>query len=120
MALGTTKVQSNITELNLQVVTMEGTGAAAPTKLYGPGITITRTSEGLYKFTWSDSPGIFVGLVQGMGASTPSATAGFSVAHDDRSGNTIEVLFSEADNSVVDLADNQYLTLMFLFKKSGV
>jgi hypothetical protein len=120
MALNMFDVQSNLAGLNVQVVSMEGTGAAAPTKLYGPGITITRTSEGLYKFTWSDAQGVLVGMLSGMGASTPSAMAGFTLSHDDKSGNTVEVLLSEADNSVVDLADNQYVTLAFLFKTTGV
>ena len=53
-----------------------------------------------------------------MGADTPSAMAGFTLSRDtyDTSAFSIEFLLSEADNSVVDLADNQYIDIVFWFK----
>ncbi len=114
-------LRGNLAELRVEVVSVEGTGAAAPTKLYGPGVTVSRTSEGLYKFTWADNPGTFVGMLWSLGASTPSAVAGHTVTWDDFSVSTksIECLFSEQDFTVFDLADNEYATLAFLFKTSG-
>lgn len=114
-------IRGNLADLHVELVTMEGTGAAAPTKLHGPGITITRTSEGLIKLTWAENPGNFVGMLWGLGAATPSAVAGHTVTYDDYDSSTksIEVLFSEQDFSIFDLADNEYATLVFLFKTSG-
>lgn len=102
-----------------KLVSVEGTGATAPTVLYGRGVSVTRTSEGLYKYAFGEFQGEFLGMTPGFGAATPSALAGFSLAYDDynTTAYTIEVLLSEADNSVVDLADNQYLTLIFWFRR---
>lgn len=122
MSLDAFDVRSNKAGLRLEVVTMEGTGAAAPTKLYGPGVTISRTSEGLYKITWASAPGVFLGMTYGLGAAAPADVAGYSVAHDTYSTSTrsIEVLVSEADDSIVDLADDEFLTLTFLFATTAV
>jgi phenolic acid decarboxylase len=122
MALDGFDVRSNKAGLRLEVVTMEGTGAAAPTKLYGPGMTITRTSEGLYKITWTDNPGTFLGMTYSLGAATPSAVSGHTVTYDDYVASTksIEVLFAEQDFSIFDLADNEYATLVFLFATTAV
>ena len=109
-------------ELVAHPVSMEGTGASAPTKLYGNGVTITRTSEGLYKLTWASNPGTLVAWTSGLGAATPSALAGHTLSRDtfDSSAYSVEILLSEADDSVVDLADNQFIDCVFWFKTTAV
>jgi hypothetical protein len=103
-------------------VSMEGTGATAPTKLYGNGVTITRTSEGLYKLTWASNPGTFVSWSWACGGATPSAMSGHTVSRDtfDTSTYSIEILLGEADDSVDDLEDNEFIDLVFWFKTSAV
>ena len=116
-------LRGNLPELGVHVITMEGTGAAVPTKLYGPGITLARTSEGLYTATWDENPGTFIACVPSLGADSPAAMAGFSVNHDTFATSSpwvLPFLLSEADNSIVDLADNQYLTLLVFFKQTAV
>lgn len=122
MAMDGFPIRANKAELRAELVTMEGTGAAAPTKLYGPGITITRTGEGVYKFTWANNPGHFLGMTWGLGAATPADVSGHTVTHDtyDSSAKTIECTFAEQDFSVFDLADNEFCTLVFWFATSAV
>lgn len=109
-------------ELTAHIVRMVGTGASAPTKTYGDGITITRTSEGLYKLTWGSNPGTFLMWSASLGADTPSAVAGFTLSRDTytRDATTgvcsMEFLLSEADNSVVDLQALQYIDLILWFR----
>ena len=112
-------VKASEPDVVAKLVSVEGTGASAPTVLYGRGVTVTRTSEGLYKYAFGEYQGEFLGMTPGFGAATPSATAGYSLAHDtyDSSAFTIEVLLSEADDSIVDLADNQFLTMVFWFRR---
>jgi hypothetical protein len=54
--------KTNIAEERLIRVRILGTGAANPTKEIGQGVTVTRTSEGLYRFSFNENPGTFVGI----------------------------------------------------------
>jgi hypothetical protein len=110
-------VRGSLPGLKPHIVTMEGTGASAPTLLYGKGVALTRTSEGLYKCTWTDNPGLFVGWTPGLGAATPSAVSGYGLSRDtyDTATYSIEFLLNESDFSVVDLQDNEFIDLVFWF-----
>lgn len=102
-------------------VRLLGTGAAAPTKQIGRGISVTRTSEGLYKLTFAEKPGVFVGMTGCFGAATPDDMAGHTFARDtyDATAFTIEVLVQDSAFNVDDLEANEYLDLQVYFTQTG-
>jgi hypothetical protein len=111
-------MRGSLPGLRPHVVSLEGTGASAPTLVYGQGVTITRTSEGLYKVTWADNPGTFVTWTWACGGATPSAMAGHTVTRDTMSTSspwTMEFLLNEADDSIDDLEDNEFIDLILWF-----
>jgi hypothetical protein len=96
-------------------------GAAAVTKVFGRGITVTYVSTGLVDLKWSttdDAPGTFVGpkCLQ-LHATTASGVKGFSVATGvyNASTRTLRVAIWDASNNLVDLAALQWLTATILF-----
>lgn len=126
MGLDFHPVRSNIPEKFVIECRIEGTGAAAPTKKYGPGVTVTRTSEGLYRFSFLDVPGYFLGMTYGFGAATPTNIDDHSAVHDDLvavSGSTqayVEVTVSDGTPAVDDLEDEEYLTVQFHFARTSL
>lgn len=96
-----------------------GTGADAPTKRYGQGITVSRTAQGVYKYTFPDNPGTLVGWAPGLGADTPADVKGYSVVRGalTSSSGVYSVSVSVFDSSfaAVDLAAAQYLDASFTF-----
>jgi len=108
-------------EIECHHVRLLGTGAADPTKQIGRGISVTRTSAGLYKLTWSENPGTFVGLSATFGAATPADLAGHTIVRDtfDTSAFTLEVLMSGATEVAHDLAANEYIDLQVYFTRTS-
>ena len=51
MSIGAYKAKNTLPEVWCHHVRLLGTGASAPTKELGEGITVTRTSAGVYKLT---------------------------------------------------------------------
>ncbi len=121
------KSRSNIAEERLIRVGITGTGAADPTRRAGPGVTVTRTAQGVYKYTFADNPGTFVGINGPcLRADTPSAVKDYSVSGDTYTSPTgsadgfIEVSVWDAAAAAVDLAAAQYLDLTFVFAAQSV
>lgn len=87
--------KTNIPEERLYPCRILGTGAANPTKQAGPGVTVTRTGAGAYRFTFAKDPGTFVGL-RGcdFGALTQSSVVGLNLVRSvwDSTNKTIDVL----------------------------
>lgn len=102
-------------------VGITGTGAADPTKRHGPGITVTRTAAGVYKFSFASHPGTLLGFKPSFGADTPSAVKGYTATRDTYtapSGSTdgyVEVSVWDSTFTAADLAALQYLDLEFEF-----
>lgn len=121
------KSLSNIPEERLIRVGITGAGAATPTRRAGPGVTVTYTATGVYRYSFSDNPGTFVGIAGPcLRADTPSAVKGYSISGDTYvapSGSTdgyIEVSVWDSSNAAVDLAAAQYLDLTFVFADQSV
>ena len=118
--------KSNIPEERLHRVRILGTGAAAPTLQAGNGITVTRTSEGLIKFTFAKNPGTFVGFSANFGAATPADVKGHTATRDTMVNTTssadayIEVAMYDSVFAVDDLEANEYLDLTFVFAAQSV
>lgn len=113
-------VRATQPEVRQHIISMVGTGASAPTKLYGLGVTITRTSAGLYLLTWAESPGTFLGMTSGLGADTPSALVGFTLVRDtyDATSRSMEIRLTNTSDVATDLAAAQYIDLIVSFKET--
>lgn len=99
-------------------IAMTGTGAAAPTKRYGQGVTITRTGVGVYRLTFKEQLGKFVGLRSPcFGADAMNAVKGYSISRGAYSAANkyIDISLWDSANAAVDLAASQYLELEILF-----
>lgn len=121
------KSLSNIAEERLVRVGITGTGAADPTRRAGPGVTVSRTSEGVLKFSFNENPGTFVGVAGfAFRADTPSDVAGYTIAGDTYvapSGSTdgyIELTVVNASDAADDLEALEYLDVTFVFAAQSV
>lgn len=121
MGVATYEAQANVPSPRYHHVRMVGTGAAAPTKQVGQGITITRTAVGVYRLTWAENPGIFVGLNDGLQAVTPGDIKNHSLVWDtyDAATRSIEVTLWDAAAAAHDLAANEFIHAMIVFAESG-
>ena len=100
-------------------VRLLGTGASAPTKQYGRGLTVTRTSAGLYKLTFAENPGTFVIPSSVLGAETPGNVKSCSVTWDtwDATTLSIEVAVWDSGGTARDLAATEYLHATLVFQR---
>lgn len=96
-------------------------GAAAITKEFGVGATLTYVSTGLVDIQWSanqSKPGTFVGLKgHGFRATTSSGIKGYSVGLGDYDATNRKVRLAiwDASNNLVDLTSTQHLTITIAF-----
>jgi hypothetical protein len=104
-------------------VRVEGGNGANPTKVEGGrGITPTRSSEGVYKWTFTDNPFTFVGAFASLAADTPGDVKQHTVTWDtwDASTKSIECTLWDSGGTADDLLDNEYMMVRFVFKRAGV
>jgi hypothetical protein len=123
---GAHPVRSSSPEKWERDVRLLGTGAAAPTVEIGEGVTATRNSAGNYRLSFSEPPGIWLGLTYGLQAATPADLAGHTVVADTftaKSGSTnayIDVVLYNSTFDAHDLAANEYICLTLKFKQTSV
>ena len=103
------------------LVRILGTGAANPTKVFGAGVTVTRVSDGRYRFVWGDAPGEYIGMVPGFQATTPADVDGFTAVAGEYSASTktVDVYVYDDTPALANLAALNWLTLDFIFKRTG-
>lgn len=117
---------TNITEERVRRCGITGTGAANPTVRAGPGITVTRQAAGVYRFSFTENPGVFV-MIDGwaLRADTMSGVKGYSISggvYTKPAGTTkgyIDISIWDASNNAVDLAALQYLDIVFAFSNQS-
>jgi len=99
-----------------------GTGAADPTKQVGQGVAVTRTAAGVFKVTFAENPGFFVGFSWGLGADTPGDVKGHTVTRDTYDATagvfSIEVSLWSSSFSADELNALEYMDLVFRFAES--
>lgn len=104
-----------------QFVSMLGTGASVPTKLFGR-CTITRSGAGVLTLTWPSFQGRYLGL-KGFGfeATAPAALKGYSLVVGDWNATTRAIVLNVTDstNTLADLAAAQRLSLTLAFKRTN-
>lgn len=100
-------------------ISMVGTGASAPTKVYGQGVTITRTGAGVYVCTLTEAPGKYA-MVSGhaIAATTPANVKNHSIVFGLYSATTksITVNFFDASAVAHDLAAAEWISFDLVFK----
>lgn len=117
--------ESNVRRHIVRMVGIAG-GASAPTKIYGKGITISRTAAGRYLLTWADNPGTFIGcskpLIQ---ATTPGDVAGHDVVVEPFTSTpstqtfTLAFRFYGATQVLHDLDALEWISMSIAFKLTG-
>ena len=119
------ETKSNVAEERVYRVRLLGVNDADPTKEFGPGVTVTRTSEGIYKFSFNDNPGTFIGVGGYMfGDTTPANVVNKTIKRDTYtapSGDTdgyIEVHVFES-GTLDDIEDTEYLDISFVFSENS-
>lgn len=98
-----------------------GTGAANPTVEVGQRVTVARVSTGLYRLTWGEGPGTFVGWHFGLGAATPADLKGYTVVRDtyDTTNHQLDLAVYNSSFALADLAATQYLDAAIVFAESS-
>ncbi len=122
MGLSTYPLKSKTPDHVDAVLAVTGTGATAPTKNYGDGITVTYSAVGVYIVTFADVNGAFMGCTGTFGATTASAVKGYTMTYGlySTTARTITLNVWSSTFAAVDLAAAQYLTVRFSFRRTGV
>ncbi len=108
-------------ELKLRLL---GTGASAPTKVYGKGITVGRSGVGVYTLTFDNLPGAYAGSTWGFDANTPLNVAGCTCAITSSTVTstawTVTVYSGGTTPAARELAANEWLNMTITFKRTSV
>lgn len=88
-------------------------GAAAVTKVTGPGVTVTRTGTGAYSVTFSENVGVVLTAVASLQATTPGDLAGHTVVFAPYNTTTKVLAFVvyNAADAAHDLAALEWVSL---------
>ncbi len=105
------------------LVQLLGTGASAPTKVIGKGITVSYTAAGRYLLTWASNPGEFLGFTWGLQATTQADVKGHTVTAGaypaTASTFTLEIDLWDSAFAAEDLEALEWLFLDIAFKLTG-
>ncbi len=115
--------KTNVLEERVYRARIEGTGASAPTKDLGNGVTVARQAEGVYRFSFTDNPGTLIGFHHGLGGAT---TKGHTVTRSELtapSGDTpayVDLSVWDASAAADDLEADEFLDATFVFSASSL
>lgn len=112
--------KTNVPEERTYRCQLLGTGASAPTKVLGDGVSVTRTALGVYKLTFVGfNPFALVGFTYGYGATTPGDVKGQTVTRNvvviTAGVAAIEVSLWSSGFAADDLQTTESLDLSFTF-----
>ncbi len=118
--------KTNVPSERIYRVRLLGANGADPTKEFGPGVTVTRTSEGIYRFSFNENPGEFIGVGGYMfGDTTPDDVKNKTIKRDTYtapSGSTdgyVECHVFES-GTLDDIEATEYLDITFVFAAQNV
>lgn len=120
MALDAFEPRNSEPELLCVEVRLLGTGASAPTKVYGQGITVARSGAGVYTLTHGEARGTWAGCLIGLDATTPGDIKNHSVIVTNTSATVTTVQFYDASAVAHDLAAAEWINLTLRYKPVGV
>lgn len=119
-----TFARSSENELVLVRVRILGTGASAPTKVLGKGITVSYVGVGQYRFTFAKNPYTFAGVTTpGRQATTPGDIKGVDLVFGAYVAPTASALgyidlYMYDAGAAHDLAALEWLAWDFAFKRT--
>jgi len=123
MALDAYPVRSGIPEVYKYIVRMTGTGASVPTQNYpaaSSGVTLARTSAGLFTLTWTDDPGTYLGITgQSFGGTTTINMLNHEAREVSYASKVLTFTVYD-DTAVDDLEAAEFLTLEIAFSRSSL
>lgn len=113
--------KETVQELRTYHIRLVGANGANPTVQEGSGVTVTRTSEGLYKITWAENPFQFIGCGHSFGSLIMTDMADYTFVRGLYSSTLFTLAFSiiKQNGSVEDLIVDQYLDIQVHFSVSG-
>lgn len=111
-------------ELVMYPIRLLGTGAADPTKQYGPGVSVTRLGLGNYRVTFKSNPGTYVngwGSVQHTTVAAASSNQ-IHIDSDSVTSTTVDffVVEDDATPALVDLSSSMKGELMLVYARQAV
>lgn len=113
--------KTNVPSERVYRVRLLGANGTDPTKEFGPGVTVTRTNEGIYKFSFDANPGTFIGVGGYIfGDTTPGDVKAKILTRDTYtapSGSTdgyVECHVFES-GTLDDIEATEYLDVSFVF-----
>lgn len=113
---------SSVPGERLYRIRLLGTGAADPTVELGQGVTVARTATGVYRITFNDGPGTFVGISGYMfGAATPGDVKGQTLTRSTWTAPTstadgfLSVSVWSSTFAADDLQATEYLDITVVF-----
>jgi len=113
--------RDSVQEIRTYHIRLLGVDGAAPTKQEGEGVTVTRTSEGLYKITWAENPFQFIGCGHSFGSVTMTDMADYTFVRGVYNSTLFTLAFSiiKQNGTVEDLVANQQLDIQINFAVTG-
>lgn len=113
--------RSTVQEQRDYFIRLLGVNGAAPTLQEGSGVTVARTSEGLYKITWAEQPFQFIGFAGTFGSLTMDDMVDYTVVRGVYNSTLYTLAFSiyKQNGTVEDLVADQYLDMRVTFSVSG-
>ena len=103
------------------LIRLEGAGTSAPVKHLGAGVTLSRTGAGVYRITWDDNPGVFLGAWAQLQAADPSDLDGYTVTFGayDSTNQRIDMRVEDG-TAAADLGADEFACLSIVFSTSAV
>lgn len=121
--------QFSLPSRRIDFVGILGTGASNPTKEVGEGVTVTRVSTGLYRFTFAEHVGTYEGAFTQFAKNTVAAGDGKNITVDHNSytasGRALDIYVEDSGTEAVapalaDLGTDERLYVWVQFKRTGV
>lgn len=118
--------KTNVASERLYQARLVGVNNANPTTEFGPGMTITRVSEGIIRFSFIENPGEFVGIRgYAFGDTTPAdmknkelVRSGYTAPSGSTKGYVDVHIFESGTPD--DLEATEYLDITFAFAAQNV
>jgi hypothetical protein len=103
-------------------VRFQGNGSSAPVQELGEGVSVARAAEGVYEYTFGESPGLFVGVSDALQATTAADVKGHTLVWGAWNASTLKIRVSlfNASDAAHDLATAEWIHAQFLFSRTSV
>jgi hypothetical protein len=122
MSIGQTwDMQSSEPDERQQVIRFVG-GAAAVTKLFGRGATVTYISTGIVDIAWAERQGEYLGVAGwGFDATAQAGLKGWTVVGGDfnTTTNTLRINITNASETLADMSSSQRLSIRIAFRQTS-